>query len=319
MAVLSLPTTQDAQPKPRRSAGNPIVRQELSYQRYTAAKPRFRWLAPLYLILMILVCYYALNDIRYATRELTAIMIWVVNAAVCVHAILCGANVFSREHVGQTWDSLVLTGLPAHRIILGKWTAAMHRAAPGMFVLGALRLALLPVFTMGIVNRFADYYMRYNGYYSSNYSGQYDEFPEFSYLPFAFAAAVLFAVVLSVLEIAACTALGMAASAVTRRHIPALIIAGICRFATVAFFGVFIPLEFWGEQSWRVLRFTPMALADGGTAALSRMVAPLMPWSRGTTHSEALASLLTATVFFVGLTVISLLVCRAAVKRAGAL
>jgi hypothetical protein len=67
-----------------------------------------------------------------------------------------------------------------------------------------------------------------------------------------------------------------------------------------------------------VLRFAPFALADGGTAPLSRLSVPLTPMSCDT-HGDALVGLTLATLLILALMVISLGIAWAAIRLTGAL
>src|SRR5258706_16209119 len=115
---------------------NPIVWQELRHQQRSSLRfVHFRWLGPLLLVLMVGAVAYSLNWADFETRELAIYMMWIVNVAVCIRALAAGANAISREHVGLTWDSLVLTGVSARRILFGKWQAALQRVTPWMVAL----------------------------------------------------------------------------------------------------------------------------------------------------------------------------------------
>src|SRR3954470_16668025 len=164
---------------------NPIVWQEFNHQqRSTLRFIHYRWLGPLLLILMLGGTIYSLNWLDFPTREVGIYMIWIVNTAVTIRALAAGSNAISREHVGQTWDALVLTGVSARKILFGKWTAALRRVAPWMLALGAIRLVMLPVFIMALVNRFAwriSVYNTQNG--SSGYSYYAPTLPDMQWVP----------------------------------------------------------------------------------------------------------------------------------------
>ncbi len=296
---------------------NPIAWQELTHQERTA--PRFlrRWwvLGPFLLALMVAGVALTLNQVDYPTRELGIYMIWLVHIATALRALIAGANVISREHVGLTWDSLVLTGVSARQIMFGKWRAALRRSGPWMVALGTIRLAMLPIFFMALANVYAwglSYYSRYGNYG--------DDYPmEVTWVPWAALLAVVASIVLSILDVMACTAIGMAASAVARRGILAGVIALSIRFAPVAIFGAFTRYELGGgAHPYRVLRFAPFAIADGGTSPISRLAVPLTGYSR-ITHVDALGGLFLAALALVVMLVIALMVAWLAIRLTGAL
>src|SRR5258707_13879095 len=182
-----------------------------------------------------------------------------------------------REHVGQTWDALALTGVSAQRILLGKWLAALRQVRGWMLLLGVLRLAALPIFSVALAKTYAYYTC---GMYSSNtYSSFYgcDAGTPFTLVPWAALIGVLMTVMLTILDVMCCTAIGMAASALTRRGTSATIVAILARFAPVLIFAGFARYDI-GGFSWRwggENAFLPGAL---GTPSVFRPVSPSVLW-----------------------------------------
>src|SRR5262249_21681604 len=116
---------------------NPIVWQEVIYQQRTAARMmQWRLTGPLLLGALYIGVMLTLTRIDYPTRELGLYIIWLAQVVTVVRAITAGGNTISREHVGLTWDTLVLTGVSARQILLGKWSAALQRLGPWMLALG---------------------------------------------------------------------------------------------------------------------------------------------------------------------------------------
>ncbi len=296
-------------------ADNPIVWQELSHQERSASRFTRRWwlLGPLMVVLMISLTTLTLTQVDYSTRELGIYMIWFVQVAVVTRSLVGGANAISREHVSLTWDALVLTGVSARQILFGKWRAVLRRISPWMLMLGIIRLAMIPIFFMALINYFAVLYIQYGYYYQ-------DEPMVIAWVPWAAVLAPLMTVVLTVLEVLACTALGLAASAVLRRGYPAMLAAILIRFTPVVLSAAFTRYELGSESSssYRVLRFAPFAVADSGTAPLSRLSVPYTPMSY-LTHADALSGLFMATLVLVVLLVVSLLIAWWAIRRSGAL
>lgn len=296
---------------------NPILWEELNHYRQSDGRSfPAHWRVLRYMVLLLLIGIIAatLLEVEYPTRELGIYTIWVVQAATAVRAIIAGANAISREHVGQTWDALVLTGIGARQILFGKWRAVLRRVAPWMLILGTLRLAMIPVFFMALTNLYAWLSVNYQGYSPS-------EVPiDINWVPWAMVLAVVMSVLLTVLDVACCTALGLAASAVTKRNVSAAVGALIIRFIPVAYFAAFTRHEL-GDQAtstYRVFRFAPFAIADSGTSPLSRLSVPYTPLST-MTHADALSGLVLATVVLILFLVCSLLAAWIAIRRNGAL
>jgi hypothetical protein len=203
--------------------------------------------------------------------------VWTVHTTVIIRAILAGVSVISREHVGQTWDSLVLTGVSVRQILFGKLRAALRTVMPWMLVLGMLRVVLLPLMTYYTIQRITlrcianatASYASSGTYYTSYYCTQID------WVPWAWIAAPLVAVVLTMLEVVACVSLGLAASAITRRSVTAAVLAISVRFIPVAAFAGFAIYEV-GDSGWffRYLRYSPFTIADGGMSGLLQLVNP---------------------------------------------
>ncbi|MFQ3534701.1 MAG: hypothetical protein SNJ58_02390 [Aggregatilineales bacterium] len=304
---------------PRRQ--NPIFWQELTHQQRAA--PPSTWLGkivpPLILLAILIGVPLTLSDPVIAfrhSRDFALVSIWVVHAVVAVRCIIAGANTVSREHVAQTWDSLVLTGMSARQILLGKWLAALRRAAPWILALGTVRLAMLPVLMMGVLHRFA--YFTYRRY-SYSYGYTYDDFvmPTVEWLPWAAFAAVALTVLITLVEAACCTMLGIFASTAFRRGALAAVAAFAIRFAPVAIFAGFTRYEL-GAASYRWYRFAPFAFADGGTSPLYMLVLPLISWTRGR-HVEALGTYSGVLLMLVGATAIAVLLTLWLMRMSGAL
>src|SRR5438128_2332293 len=127
---------------------NPILWQEVTHQERSIPRwmQRIGVLGIILLASALLYTFTTLSKIDAPTREVALIVIWIVHSATAVRAIVAGANTISREHVGLTWDALVLTGVSARLILLGKWRAALWRVRGWALALGVVRLAMLPLF-----------------------------------------------------------------------------------------------------------------------------------------------------------------------------
>ena len=71
-------------------------------------------------------------------------------------------------------------------------------------------------------------------------------------------------------------------------------------------------------NAYRVLRFAPFAIADGGTAPLSRLSVPYTPFSL-TTHLDALYGLFMVTIMMLTILITALVIAWIAIRRNGAL
>jgi hypothetical protein len=285
---------------------------------------RKRWWWIGYVIVLALIGFLAasLQDIRYGTRETALLVIWVIHACAAIFSIVAGANVISREHVGATWDTLVLTGVSARQILIGKYKAALRRSAGWLLLLGITRLAMIPIFIHAMMNRFAWFYF-YNFNNTGGYNNRFGDVDyqiEIELLAWAVLLAVVGTVFLTVLEVMASTALGMAASAFTRRGGLATILAITIRFAPVAIFTGFMFFEFRDApyRGYRWWRYTPFSLADTGTSALYQLSLPVVNWTRGR-HIEALPGLLLASGLLLVILTAALFVAWYCIRRSGAL
>src|SRR5258708_6338236 len=261
-----------------------------------------------------------LSNIDYPTRELGICAIYLVHILTALRALDAGANAISREHANQTWDALILTGVNARQILFGKWRALLEHVAPWMVMLGALRLAMIPVFLVALTNYYGSIVLSYGSYYAN--SNTYGGVPpiDISWVPWSTFLAVVMTVILTLLDVMCCTAIGLAASALTRRTVSAMVVAVMVRFTPVILMAAMTRFDLGAEaaNSYRVLRYAPFALADGGTAPLSRLSVPLSPISM-TTHVDALGGLFISTLLIIALLVVSLNIAWIAIRRAGAL
>jgi hypothetical protein len=293
--------------------------QELTHQRRFAGRTRVWPVIAIVAVggLVSLIYYTWQVGMGYEAMQLALIVTWLGQIAVGARAIIAGTALFSREHSGQTWDALVLTGVSARTILLGKWRAALRAVGGPMLLLGTLRLALLPVYTLGITKIYALYFnarVRNN----SGSVGYGIDWPDFQWLPWAWFLAVGLTVALTMLEVLACTALGALASAVTRRTIYAAMLAFGLRFLPVFLFAGTIVYQLRGRPFWQWWGRLEFSLADAGTSALMQLAFPLMPWTRGD-HAAALPGLIAALLMLTAILGASLLITRTIIRRDGAL
>jgi ABC-type transport system involved in multi-copper enzyme maturation permease subunit len=307
MAVLSRPVTPV----------NPIEWQESRFQQKnrSAFLRRYQFALPVMLGVLTLLVILSLRDMTFPTRNVGIYLIWIVHALVVARAIAAGANAISREHVSKTWDVLMLTGVNTRQILLGKWLAVLRQVAPWTLGLACVRLVMIPVFMMSLVNRFAWRAIHNAGYYYN--TGSYD-LPLISWRPESALMAVVMTVMLTLLEAMACTAIGLAASAITRKGWSAMIAAFCVRFAPVMIFAAFTQYEVGDQPSWRVLSFTPLSLADSGTSTLYLLSLPLTNQTFYL-HGHAMTGILLATSLLIVFATVSLWLTNRAIRRSGAL
>lgn len=219
---------------------NPIQRRELIYQARTL--PGWLRYEARYLLLLgtvlFLLGWAAPRDLYI---PLPIWIAWMVHALVVLRGLLMGASLISREHESQTWEALILTGVSARQVFFGKLGAAMYRARWWMIWLGAVW------FGMAITAHFENT-ISSTGTFHAEW--------------IALDPLMLF--ILCPLELFCSTALGIAASAITRRRTSAIVLAAVIRFAPVFFFSI----TAFTINSETLYFFNDLSLADGGTLAL---------------------------------------------------
>jgi hypothetical protein len=287
-----------------------------------------RWEKPIILLVGLIAfgfifCFWQTGMVYNASRTTrqTAILfslmvVWIVHTIVSVRSIIAGVTIINREYVGQTWDSLVLTGISSRQILLGKFRAALRPVLPWMLLLAVVRLALLPLMSTYLLQRIA--FRCYSNLYGSGGYNGYEGCYTPEWVPWAWLSAPLLTIALTALEVVACVALGLAMSALNRSSISAVVYAITARFLPIATFVGFARYELGDTWLFRYLRFSPFTLADGGTAGLIQLAYPITGWSQGA-HAGALPGLfgvaLLLGAFCVGAFALSLW----AIKRGGAL
>lgn len=306
---------------------NPVFWQE--YLRFRRATQGWRrWEKPVIflvgLIALSFIFYFWQSGMTYNasrnTRQ-TAILfslmiVWIVHIIVATRSIIAGVTIINREYVGQTWDSLVLTGISSRQILLGKFRAALRSVLPWMLLLAVVRLTLLPLMSYYLLQRIA-FRCYSNLYGAGGYNGYEGCFtPE--WVPWAWLLAPLITIALTALEVTACVALGLATSAISRSSISAAVFAISARFLPIATFVGFARYELGDTWLFRYLRFSPFTLADGGTAGLIQLAYPITGWSQGA-HAGTLPGLLGVALLLGGVLIASLALSLWAIKRGGAL
>ncbi|MBX3083781.1 MAG: ABC transporter permease subunit [Anaerolineae bacterium] len=300
--------------KPR----NPIHWQELNHFQRTAQSWQ-RYELPIGIAsiaaLLLVMWYFVQSNFNYRAMQYAIPAIWIFHALVAMRAIIAGVNVISREHVGLTWESLVLTGVSGRQILLGKFGAALRTVMPWTILLSILRTLMLPMLSIQLTQTYAGY----TGYYVTN-SSYYANYvlPNIDWVPWAWLAAPVLTVLLTVLEVMACVALGLVASALTRRSMTAAVLAITVRFVPVAVFAGFARYSLGSTWFWRYWGYTPFTLADGGTVSLMQLAFPLISWTQGD-HLAALPGVFGTVIMLLMFLVGSLGLALWLIRRHGAL
>ncbi len=135
---------------------NPIAQAEIAYQQRTGRERRWwRWLVrgvTLLAVALALILYggelagvLLQRDPTPITSTLGVGVVLLLIFTTALHflllfrALALGANSITREAQGNTWELLVLTGLDARQIVLGKWWATVRRLWRAYALLALLR------------------------------------------------------------------------------------------------------------------------------------------------------------------------------------
>lgn len=282
---------------------NPIFQLEHTHIFRLTKLAHFDKLAPLIVAILMVGCTWWLlfnSPVYLRTASDFAIVCgWALTAATAVRSIVAGASAISREHTGQTWDALVLTGVSARQILWGKFRASLLAVLPWMFALGLFRLATIPLLSYGMVQR---YIYRMCG--RTTQVDSYCNIADIQILHGVIPVGMAMVIVLTLAEVVAGVAIGLGASALTRRSIPAAVLGLSVRFVPVAMFAGFARYQL-GEtaRQWMYWTHPIFALADSASTALIMLNMPLVSWTRSrylNSIPNALLGLSLAGLFIVG-------------------
>lgn len=249
---------------------NPVFRRELlSLTRSTTAH---RWrsvgvglmlLGALLGLFILALQMFPAND-QLIWMFFPAWALWVIHGATVLHVIIVSSTMINIEYSTQTWETLILTGISARRILLGKLLATLHQSRGWIFLFGIARIAVLPLYllvTFKVVHSEC-------GLYSLSCVLQPTRTLSM------WLAAVGMVLALTVVDILCCALLGLASSTLIRRAAFAMILAILIRFAPLILFlaSGFDDINFW--TWWTAPSF---ALVDGGTAPTIQLILPLVP------------------------------------------
>ena len=216
-------------------------------------------------------------------------------------ALQLAAATIAREKQALTWESLLLTGVDARRIIVGKWAATMRTLWLDYRMLLPLRFAI------GLLIGLADRVVLISPYFTSP----------------PFFVTVLIAVMVAVFPLsyaAFTTTLGLLASLLTNSETAANRLGGLLHFGTIAlslsllFLLLALPF-FIGDNGNSTLAPLIPAFAvtpiDGGMLALFGLLS-----NNGASSSGVyLIGLILCMIFYAGLTLVALRAAQALAVR----
>ncbi|MBI5668127.1 MAG: hypothetical protein HZC41_08965 [Chloroflexi bacterium] len=161
---------------------NPIMQAELRFQRRAARGRRWwRWLTrggTLLAVMLALILYGGelagallqrdpspIGEFFGVGVALLLVFTVALHFALMFRALALAANSIARERQGQTWDMLVLTGIDARQIVLGKWWATVRQLWRQYALLAVLRAGVI-VWMAGSTSRVFTYiYVSGTSYY----------------------------------------------------------------------------------------------------------------------------------------------------------
>lgn len=233
-----------------RPIGGPICRTEIKFLRQADwTNPWIRRGSRALIAFAILVAslplwIYITDDFpTYLLLPLMGIVIYAVQFMVGIRCLMLATYTISREWQLGTWDSLVLTGANAKKILLGKWWAVMCRVWPMCIPAALLRAG----FVYGLVQFFVVvstggcfkisggplcYYTNIPvPIYGVDYSYPYNyPYPSLWFILFS----ILLLVGFGLLEAGLLTALGILSALLAHRHQTlGITIAGIARITLI--------------------------------------------------------------------------------------
>ncbi|MDX1993732.1 MAG: hypothetical protein SF029_15190 [bacterium] len=209
---------------------NPVYRAEWLYlRRWRERRYAARWLIlppliPIFFIAYLPVAVY-ITDVTVGLLGVMAAVIIPIHLLVMLRTLALAIHVARRESSGHAWDTLVLTGVSARQIVVGKWWAVTRAMLP--------EYLLTALLTMGLAYGLAQYLHADNflciivyfpdGLCYTSYRMSYGGFPPWEFLPYIpalwkFASAFGFLLMMNLLSAALMTAIGQAAARLTSRQ-----------------------------------------------------------------------------------------------------
>lgn len=266
-----------------RSPDDPLFQRELIYaRRRDGSQGAALRIVALACALVALLTWVALENLKvtYYSLILTAAeaVVWTFQGIVLLRTFAIGIDTITRDHVGQTWDLLALTPVGAARIFAAKWRAALYQSRAWLLALGLVRLAMLPCCVLVYT-----YWWCWDQLDAPLAKGWFFWGDALSMwlIPLAL---VSFTLILTILDVVYCAALGVMAGALTRRLPTAMLLAFCARFLPV----IVVALLAMARGSitptyWQVPWYWWITLFEGGSGALMRLP---IPTSQFLTYAE---------------------------------
>lgn len=167
---------------------NPIMQAELAYQKRQSGRRRWwsYWLTRVVLVSAVMLAFILYGGEfmgallsrdptpigeRFSVGvALLIVFTLVLHFVLIFRALVLSANSITREKQSKTWDMLVLTGVDAQQIVLGKWWATVQRLWRWYVLLGALRACVL-VWISASTSRATHMFYASSGSYYYSWSG----------------------------------------------------------------------------------------------------------------------------------------------------
>jgi hypothetical protein len=277
---------------------NPIAQREIRYhlrtgvQKIGRIRRAIRWLiygTALLTAVFFFWMQFAASILRrdtsfiFESNEIVVLMIYLViftisqAIIVALRTISTGANSIAREKQSGTWEMLLLTGIDARRIVLGKWWGAIRGVQRDVLMLLPLRVGVT-MLAAYLTSRpyYASYYYGYSNYYSYTINPPH---------PLGILLMIPLISLFTFAAVGLTAAIGVLASAALRRPQFALA-AGVVTYLTVSI-GSIIGVAWIGTHLWNdyynygnydfylvatnTLTFAAATLAENGTLMTSML------------------------------------------------
>jgi hypothetical protein len=224
-------------------------------------------------------------DQPFATLLWAQLAVWVMQVVLFLRAVKLGIQLLHHPHTSPVYALLIVQGVSTWRVLLAKWWAALHWIASYALALGLIRLLILPI-TMfanivpGIASEME--YLSCAYFRPADCPGIQIEgmdwflnnaVPDWALQHLI--AAPVFALLITLLETLAVTAIGLASAALFQQRIGVLVTAIFWRITvSLLVLSLIISREYGMVNSlFRLYRAsTSYALVDNGTVATLRFL-----------------------------------------------
>jgi hypothetical protein len=215
-----------------------------------------------------------LNWNTSAYLQIAAMFVYV---CVLLRCLLAGITA-ARQRGAREREDLLLTGISAHRLILGAWRGALFQVRGWMVALGLVRITAALLIT-------ADYQLNL---YWSNFTGMatgrsslWPPALDFFYFPWQLPTALTLLILLGLLEMWATVGVGLWCGTITRSPLNAWLLALMIRGIPIGLFAFFPHIRNGNGYDYLVVRwveYTWFAFVDGGLTGAFRLTQPILPY-----------------------------------------